>query len=105
MIQCIVLEIVRPYFFPAGYVDQVRSHSPPICGSLDAPFQYVLDAKLTADLSRLEALSLEAERRRPRHDIQLVDLSQRSRQLVGNSIAERLVRRIAADFRARQHGD
>src|ERR1041385_3472737 len=105
MIQRVGLEIARPQLPPARDVDEVDSHANAALRPPDRPLHDVTNLEPASDFPCGELLSLEAERRGSGGYAQFVDRTESGCQLIRNPVAERLIRRVAADIAECEHGD
>ena len=76
-----------------------------VSGPAHAADKYRADVKFTANLTDIDGLRFEAERRSPPYDLQTGDLSQCVNQFLGEAVAEELVFIVVAEVDEWYHRD
>ena len=95
----------RPQVIAVLGVDELRRHAYAASRAADAAFENVRDAERFRDPADVLFLAAKGEGGRARGDLEAGDVRQQVDDLLGQSVAEVLVVRVAAHVGERQHGD
>src|ERR1700729_3648930 len=86
-------------------VDQLRIDAHLVLIALHRTFQYVANAKLLADLPRVDILALEGKGRVARNDEGAAEARKVGGEILGNAVGEIVLGWVAGKIGERQHDD
>jgi len=96
---------LAPQVAAVAGLDELDGDSHALTGAAHAPLQDALGAQSRARLADVEAQSRDDERGGPRDDAQALHSGQRADDLLGQTLAQGVVRGVAAEVGERQHRD